>query len=477
MTEKISEEYKYKEEKIKELEENKDYKEIKEKLDKGNNFFDYFLIIGLEPNIYKKKWLFSEDYQNINEKYKEEIKPKIISSFPYFEKSTIAFDDSILTHCFPNGYELIKNKKRPKNKIFSFILDNNYYNLNYPQKYLTCLTIYESIVQYKILAELENSPDNDISTIDKIKIKKSIKDPDIYIPKCLLIMSLYPYFGEFERIITEIYYYSLNLISQPIEQNNASSKNNDNNSRKFNNRKISFRRMSIVSEVQKDTDVNEPIDKIIENLFIELPVPPRGVTSVSYFLNEEERTIRQTEMNELPLLDVNLKRIFNDFDAKDAITLYNYIFLESRILFFSKNTEILNNYIFGFLALLFPFQYQYQVITILPKENFEIIESITPFIAGINQSYEDNFFENNNFVLSDCILVVDIDKGKLVKKGEENILPEFPLKYKRNFEKKLPIICYTITYCAIIFSGIERVREVYNVKRFNTKFGNIFISN
>ena len=439
MTEIKSEEDKFKEEKLKELEQNKDYKEIKEKLDKGNNFLDYFLIIGLEPNIYKKEWFFNEDYKTISEKYKEEIKPKIISSFPYFEKSTIAFDYSILTHCFPNGYELIKSKQKPKNKIFSFILDNNYYNLNYPQKYLTCLTIYESIVQYKILATLENSEDNDINSIHEIEIKNSIKDPEIYIPKCLLIMSLYPFFGEFEKIITEIYYYSLNIISQPIDQNNASARNSDINSRKSSHRRISFRRMSVVSEVKKDKDVSEPIDKIIENLFIELPAPPRGVTSMNYFLNEEERTIKQTKMNELPLLDVNLKRIFNDFDAKDVITIYNYIFLESRILFFSKNIELLNNYIFGLLDLLFPFQYQYQVVTILPKENFEIIESITPFIAGINQSFEDNFFEINNFELSDFILVVDIDKGKIVKKGEgeEYILPEFPSKYKKNFEKKL----------------------------------------
>ena len=154
MTKNIPEEDKIINDKLKELEENKDYKDIKEKLDKGNNFIDYFLIIGLEPNIYKKDWLFKEDLKTINEKHKEEITPKIISSFPYFEKSTIAYDDSILIHCFPNGYKLIKSKTKPKQNVFSFILDNNYYNLNYPQKYLTCLICYESIAEYKVLSEL-----------------------------------------------------------------------------------------------------------------------------------------------------------------------------------------------------------------------------------------------------------------------------------------------------------------------------------
>ena len=111
---------------------------------------------------------------------KEEIKPKIISSFPYFKKTTISIDDSILSHCFPNGYKFIRSLINPKSKVFSFILDNNYYNLNYLQKYLTCLICYESISQYKLLHEIEKIPDNDISKIDKAKINSTIKDSEIY---------------------------------------------------------------------------------------------------------------------------------------------------------------------------------------------------------------------------------------------------------------------------------------------------------
>ena len=38
---------------LKLLEENKDYKDVKEKLDNGNNFIDYLLVIEQELNIYK----------------------------------------------------------------------------------------------------------------------------------------------------------------------------------------------------------------------------------------------------------------------------------------------------------------------------------------------------------------------------------------------------------------------------------------
>ena len=413
------------------LEQSKDYKDIKEKLDKGNNFIDYFLVIGQEPIIYREKWLYSEDVEVLNDKYKEQLKPKIISSFPPFEKSTIAFDESIIMHIFPNGYNLIKSKQKPKNKIFSFILDNNYYNLNYPQKYLTCLICYESISQYKLLQELETNDMNNES-IDKKQIN-SQPYADIYIPKCILLMSLYPFFGEFEKIITEIYSYSQNLVFKPCDPNSLQ------NIKTPGDRKpsIAFRRMSIFAEVFKESLPEVPIEKIVENLLIELPVPPRGVAKVTYFLNEEERIITQNKMNELPLLDINLKRIFVDFSVKNIITIYNYIFLESRILFFTKNIEYLNNFIYGLLALLYPFQYQYQIVTILPQINFEIIESPTPFIAGINQTFYENFFEYHNFILEDSILVVDIDNKKINVVNEKSKIPEFPAKYRKAFEKRL----------------------------------------
>ena len=413
------------------LEQSKDYKDIKEKLDKGNNFIDYFLVIGQEPIIYREKWLYSEDVEVLNDKYKEQLKPKIISSFPPFEKSTIAFDESIIMHIFPNGYNLIKSKQKPKNKIFSFILDNNYYNLNYPQKYLTCLICYESISQYKLLQELETNDMNNES-IDKKQIN-SQPYADIYIPKCILLMSLYPFFGEFEKIITEIYSYSQNLVFKPCDPNSLQ------NIKTPGDRKpsIAFRRMSTFAEVFKESLPEVPIEKIVENLLIELPVPPRGVAKVTYFLNEEERIITQNKMNELPLLDINLKRIFVDFSVKNIITIYNYIFLESRILFFTKNIEYLNNFIYGLLALLYPFQYQYQIVTILPQINFEIIESPTPFIAGINQTFYDNFFEYHNFILEDSILVVDIDNRKINVINEKSKIPEFPAKYRKAFEKRL----------------------------------------
>ena len=504
-------------------EENKNFQQLKSELNKASNFIDYFVEIGVDPSIYKKGWLYNNGIDELNKK--EELQPKIISYFPPFEKETISFDESIIKHCFPNGYRLIKSNIEPNQEIFSFILDNNYFNLNYPQKYLSCIIFYESILQYKELYD-QNLIFNQKE--EKIINKEFAENQEeIYIPKCLLIMSLYPFFSEFENILLKLYEYSLGKIKlyedeklKPEKtldkklQNNYkedvtkdtftkckkfgrkksksftnlnfeedNKKNNkiiisNTNENLINNapktikevrpkttRKKNTQKLKVVDfvpnifsllnssmdESEEDDNTNNninnikkytyscyiPIDKFIENLLIELPVPPRGKTEIRYNLMNEERKLYQNKMNDLPLININLKNLFVKFSVEKIIDIYRYLFLETRVLFFSENIDILNIFIYGLLSLLYPFEYQYQIITILPKENFEILESITPFIAGVNQKYENDFFEKLNLTLSDFILVADLDKCELKYINNENNIPDFPKNNKKQLDKKL----------------------------------------
>ena len=477
------------------LTDDKDFEHMKEELDKATNFIDYFLVVGLPPKLFLEKWLYESTVEELNEKFKENWQPKVTSYFPPFEKHTIAFDDSVILHCFPTGFKAISSPTPPKIKIFSFILDNNYFNLNFPQKYLTCLICYENIKKYKELYDIyemylseeeNNKKDNKdnsekkertqreglegnrhrVKSLSEFYTKKGMlegilgprfneeknankkenknkiveTDENIYIPKCLMIMSLYPYFAEYEKILTEIYNYSL-IVDEEAELTKKQTM--DLNS--IMNKSVEIVQQShtmanLEFHIKKDnSQILIPIDKIIENLLIELPVPPRGIFGVEYTLINEERKLKQNLMNELPLVDINLKRLFT-FDIKEIVDMYRNLFLESRILFFSEDIQSLNMYIFGLLSLLYPFQYQYQVVTILPEENFEIIESITPFIAGINMPYTEDFFDIRDLTLSDGILVVDIDKTKTHFVNQISEVPEFPKGYRKALEKNLQAI-------------------------------------
>ena len=507
----ITENKNIKEQKEKEQNE-KEYQKLVEELNKANNLLDYFLVIGVPPEICIQDWLYQSDLSELNTKYKKDLEPKVISYFPPITKKTISFDESIINHCFPKGFNLIKSNEQPKNKLFSFILDNNYYNLNFPKKYLSCLVFYEKITQYKILHEeyiknsielLEQTTDNQ-KMLDKIDnlyknndlsstsipisscsfvptrsnttCSKNVVDDNIYIPKCLVIMSLYPYFSEFERILNEIYNYSLGI---SFEANNRKNepKNNNNEVRNFSRQTITptMHRNEITMNKVSNNEITIPVDKIIENLLIEVPVPPRGIYHIEYSLNNHKRKLHQNEMNQLPYVDINLKKIFADFDIKYIIDIYRHLFLETRLLFFSENVELLNIYIFSFLSFLYPFDYQYQIVTILPEENFEIMESITPFIAGINESYDDDFFDRFNLTLSDGVLIIDIDNRKICMVNEQSKIPDFPKVYKKNLEKNLSttINKYIKNDIAIIKNTSNRssVMPSYNYREGSTDLG------
>ena len=83
----------------------------------------------------------------------------------------------------------------------------------------------------------------------------------------------------------------------------------------------------------------------------------------------------------------------------------------------------------AFLYLLFPFKYPFQIISYLNKDNYNILESISPFIIGINEPYYDNFFIDKEIAIDGMeIFVIDLDK----KTSFELFYETFP-----NFTKKL----------------------------------------
>jgi hypothetical protein len=154
-------------------------KEIESKLNEGHNFVDYFLTIGSNPSIFKNNWLYESDISTLNTKYQESIKPIMINRFPSKDKAILGFDDGIIYHCFPEGFKVYEFNKQPEYKIFSILLDNNNYSINYPFKYIVCLKFYESISSYKKLydkymeaKEVQIPKDSDINN--------NINDNDIF---------------------------------------------------------------------------------------------------------------------------------------------------------------------------------------------------------------------------------------------------------------------------------------------------------
>ncbi len=60
---------------------------LKKELDKGNNFVDFFVTIGVNRDLTFSDFLYENDLETLNKS--ERINPEILTKFPPFDKKTI----------------------------------------------------------------------------------------------------------------------------------------------------------------------------------------------------------------------------------------------------------------------------------------------------------------------------------------------------------------------------------------------------
>ena len=438
---------------------------LKTQLESGNNLIDYFLVCGISPSLcFTDQNLFNlSDDKNTNLfNLSKILKPKIITKFPEFDNNNDTIDEEIISYCFPNGFKPYFNdtKEKMREKQFSIILDNNLFSSEYPQKYLTCLLFYEKLTQYKSLADdiqkVKNNLDisgnithdesvlfnnnifratfvkdndtinnklsdkdlnhikagsttfnaininnldstflgNKTMSISNINCQKAYKLKYYYIPKCICVVSIHPYIKLFKDILLLIYKYSLS--SQQI-----------------------------------------PIEKIITNLIIEVPIAPRGLYYIDFFLLNKKMTLKRAENNKLLLSEIDLKKFQTKIKFNIQIEVFKHLLFGSKIIFFSKNINELCETILAFLNLIFPFKYPFQVTSYLNKKNYNILESISPFFIGINEAYSKEFFIKNDISTEGIdLLIVDLDNN-IKELISDETFPDFPSKIINNLEKEI----------------------------------------
>ena len=131
--------------------------DLQNELNMAQTFLEYFLIIGLDPRISMRNYLYNTEPSEILKYYANEIKPEVLSKYPPMKKNIINIDNSIIDICFQNNFNLKEFSSQPEPEIFSLLLDNYFYSIDYPHKYVTCLKFYESLeCYYKLKTKLQN---------------------------------------------------------------------------------------------------------------------------------------------------------------------------------------------------------------------------------------------------------------------------------------------------------------------------------
>lgn len=123
-------------------------KDLQNELNVAQTFAEYFLILGIDPRISMRNYLYNTEPNEILKFYSNKIKPEILSKYPPMKKDYINVDNSILDICFPNNFKLEEFSSNPEPEFFHFLLDNYFYSIDYPHKYVTCLKFYENLESY-----------------------------------------------------------------------------------------------------------------------------------------------------------------------------------------------------------------------------------------------------------------------------------------------------------------------------------------
>lgn len=414
--------------------------DLQNELNMAQTFLEYFLIIGLDPRISMRNYLYNSDPSEILKYYANEIKPEVLSKYPPMKKNNINIDNSIIDICFQDNFKLEEFSSQPEPEVFSLLLDNYFYSIDYPHKYITCLKFYESLECYhKLKTKLQNKlgnnydgkipkfdgfgsnsvlfledDENDLSAdlsfdgnksyeIDYISKKMDDKLKNYYFPKIICFISLQPFYKEQEIILRQIYNYYINDKKKKI-----------------------------------------PLEKIILNILCNIPIPPNGLFELSYKFNNEgnennnfnEIKIKAHKYNELKSIDYNINIMLSIFNIDNLLEIFKYTLYEIKTLIFSTNKNNLCYFVNGILSLLYPFNYSFQVSSCVPKNALDLLESISPYILGINQMYTESFFKDNNISIGGVdLMIIDIDNKKVIIKAvKKEDYPDLPSSYYKKLK-------------------------------------------
>ena len=239
-------------------------------------------------------------------------------------------------------------------------------------------------------------------------------------------------------------YYTVYVFDEELEYNQKAKREGANNNTMLHTQKalvissfyqfhIEFSEIlkAIKKYIEKNIEGFE-LEKAIHSLVFDIPAPCPGMTKVKYnYFGLYQVEFVLNPINEIPKPGSDLRTIFNLLTIRKVLELMKYIILEVPVIIFGEDKLTLSNVVKSFDELLFPFTYPYPIIPILPKAYYKSLEKLSSFIVGINQKFQSNdkdkedFFQINNINLNDKEYIV-------LSLTEQD--PE-PIYYKKNVDK------------------------------------------
>ena len=328
-------------------------------------------------------------YQNPNNKYQIDINdltPYLI--FPLGIKICMAYD-SLSEYPKQNKpfMNRIENKKGESFYIISLI-------------YYKQMTFKKFKERYKINPLLSYSNNNKDKKFEKDIEMISIMalNETIFVPECISLVSRFPYFYQIGECLK-----SLITISD-----------------------------------------NNKINQFINHLINQIPVPYKNQEIIFYIPNNKVPLKLLSPFN-FNLSNFQFINIFNYFSNEAIITIFYLILMEQQILFIHNDLFLLSSISFLFLNFIYPFSWSNTYIPVLSFSSVKFLESIIPYIMGVDESLLQYSLENQ--YIGNKVIFVNIKNNDIYLNNKKRInlkncnklldLPKFPEKIENLLNKKL----------------------------------------
>ncbi|KAL7468701.1 hypothetical protein ACHAXS_008933 [Conticribra weissflogii] len=243
----------------------------------------------------------------------------------------------------------------------------------------------------------------------------------VYLPKCLVILSMHPYLVAFREYLTQLH--RLSKTPPPIPEDS-----NTHNSSAPN--EIILNSHTHASK----TALTLPIERYITNFCSELPAPPPGSFQVQTTILDSVISIWSPPHN-MPIAWVSLpfSHLFQCLDIPNILTVWSALALERQVLVTSTQLSLLTTCCEILLSLLFPMKWSHAYIPVLPHFLVPILSAPMPFLCGIDKRHLADTLED---LSSECI-VVDLDKNQVSLGVKTPPLPPLPRHVRDRLRNKL----------------------------------------
>mmetsp|Transcript_26779 Transcript_26779/g.37761 ORF Transcript_26779/g.37761 Transcript_26779/m.37761 type:complete len:1407 (+) Transcript_26779:119-4339(+) len=311
-----------------------------------------------------------------------DFQPVITARYPLEDHEGNPLHENVTFFCHPSGGIRLRTEQTMP-KVHYFVATGGYGK----QMYGTCLTLWEP---YIITTKPNDDDDDDNNTEGGPAPHKK----EVYLPKCLVILSSHPYLMAFREYLTQL------------------------------------------NRLSKMEEMTLPIERYIANFCAEIPAPPPGSFEVQTTILDSVIKVWSPPHNQpIPWVSLPFSHLFQCLDIDNIVLCWHCLALERQVLLTSTQLSLLTSCAEVLLSLLFPLKWSHAYIPLLPHFLIPILSAPMPFLCGINKA---NLADALCDLNGECV-VVDLDKNLVTMGPSTDPLPPLPKSHERDLKAKLEL--------------------------------------